>query len=76
MNEYFAGHHYCEHRIAIGRLLLQLRERLCMPGHGGFIKTVTEPPPAGLGMSHAAALNYMAIARDTKANFRREKTKT
>jgi hypothetical protein len=36
------------HRIAIGRLLISMHGH----GYGSFLKTVTEPPPAGLGISY------------------------
>lgn len=53
-----------EHRISIGRLLIRLHELLCKPGYGNFMKTVIEPPPAGLGMPYTTARDYMELARE------------
>jgi hypothetical protein len=52
--------HGREHRIAIGRLLISVHGH----GYGSFLQTVTEPPPAGLGISYKTACDYMAVARE------------
>jgi hypothetical protein len=56
--------HGREHRIAIGRLLIRLHELLCKPGYGTFIKTVIDPPPAGLNIRYTTARDYMELARE------------
>jgi hypothetical protein len=56
--------HGREYRIVIGRLLIRLHDLLCKPGYGSFMATVTNPPPAGLGIPYTTARDHMADARE------------
>jgi hypothetical protein len=56
--------HGDEYRIAIGHLLIELHDLLAKPGYGTFMRRVSDPPPAGLGIPYTTARDYMRLAEE------------
>jgi hypothetical protein len=54
--------HGRERRIALGRKLRELQSLLAQRGTGTFLRTVSDPPPQGLGIPVATMYCYIAEA--------------
>jgi len=56
--------HGRERRIALGRKLRQLQSLLAQRGTGTFLRTVSDPPPQGLGIPVPTMYCYIAEANE------------
>lgn len=61
--------HGRERRLALGRKLRQLQSLLAQRGTGTFLRTVSDPPPHGLGIPVATMYGYIDEANEADSCY-------